>query len=91
MFSKDCTTPIYNIINQTMEFAISPKHPTHNSLTLRHTFDKSQLSESNVWNTVTKLTEVCHLLRVVEPADASKPKTVLAEKFTLASSKIELQ
>mmetsp|Transcript_18565 Transcript_18565/g.40374 ORF Transcript_18565/g.40374 Transcript_18565/m.40374 type:complete len:500 (+) Transcript_18565:347-1846(+) len=78
VLAKDCANPITNIY-QNLTSVRSPKNDTHDSLSLMYSWDKSQLTDSNIWNTTNDKLELCHFVRLVFPAVDSLPKMVIIE------------
>ncbi|KAL7535670.1 hypothetical protein ACHAXR_006658 [Thalassiosira sp. AJA248-18] len=84
LLAKDCANPITNI-NHHASSVRSPKYDTHDFLSLKYSLDKPQLGGSNIYNATTAKMELCHVIRLIIPADYSIPKKVIIEKFNLIS------
>ena len=78
VLSKNCVEAITGT-DLNMSPVRSPKNDTHDLLSLKFSLDKSQLSDSNIWNATTDKIELCQIVRMIFPAVDSYPKMVITE------------
>ncbi len=57
----------------------SSKNETHDSLSMKYSWNKLHLTGSNIWNLTTTKIELCQRLRLIFPAIRKLPKMVIIE------------
>jgi len=78
LYEKDCSTNITDItVNSTKSY--TNKDLTHDTLTVKHSFDKSMIANSTIWNSTTSEIEICQVVRLIVPANGTDEKMVISE------------